>query len=349
MIPLFFATQLLTNSIQFTIEVSVNSFAQKFNVSGQQDFAGVEFPLALVNSKKDALLPEILSKLALHRDELLKQLSTHGAILFRGFPLITAEDFDQFISAFDLPNFTYSESLSNAVRTNRTEKVFTANEAPASVSIFLHHEMAQTPVYPAKLFFFCEQAANSGGATPLCRSDILLDRLKELDPEFVSLCEGLGVRYSNTMPELDDAESGQGRSWHSTLSAESKEAAEFKLQELGYAWEWLGSGDLRVTSPILPAVKDFANGRKVFFNQLIAAFRGWKDSRNEKNRAITFGDGSEISLKSMTSVIALSDELSFDLPWQAGDVALVDNYLVMHGRRPYEGQRRVLASLVAGR
>lgn len=325
----------------------MNSFAQKISITGQQDFTGLEFPLALANSQVDASLSEVLSLLTLHRDELLQQLSTHGAVIFRGFPLRTAEDFDLFVSAFDLPNFTYSESLSNAVRTNRTEKVFTANEAPASVSIFLHHEMAQTPVYPSKLFFFCEQAADSGGATPLCRSDILLDRLKDSDPEFVSKCERLGVRYSNTMPELDDAKSGQGRSWKSTLSAESKEIAESKLQELGYEWEWLGSGDLKVTSPVLPAVKALANGRTAFFNQLIAAFRGWKDSRNEKNRAITFGNGSEISQESMATAIAISDELSFDVPWQTGDVALVDNYLVMHGRRPYAGQRRVLASLVA--
>jgi hypothetical protein len=51
-----------------------------------------------------------------------------------------------------------------------------ANEAPASVMLCLHHEMAQTPIHPSKLFFFCEQAAESGGATPLCRSDVLWER-----------------------------------------------------------------------------------------------------------------------------------------------------------------------------
>ena len=49
----------------------------------------------------------------------------------------------------------------------------------------------------------------------------------------------------------------------------------------------------------------------------------------------------------MAKAIKIGDELSFDISWQSGDVALVDNFLVMHGRRPFEGQRRVLASLIA--
>ena len=48
----------------------------------------------------------------------------------------------------------------------------------------------------------------------------------------------------------------------------------------------------------------------------------------------------------MADAIALADALSYDLEWQAGDVALVDNFRVMHGRRPFVGKRRVLASLI---
>ena len=111
-----------------------------------------------------------------HRTILQTALAQSGALVFRGFGLASDADFDRFIQAFDWPNFTYAESLSNAVRRNRTERVFTANEAPQDVEIFLHHEMAQTPCFPSHLFFYCEQAAASGGATPLCRSDVLLEK-----------------------------------------------------------------------------------------------------------------------------------------------------------------------------
>lgn len=274
-------------------------------------------------------------------------LSDAGALLFRGFDVPDPQAFDAAVEGYGEPGFTYEDSLSNAVRTNVTPRVFTANEAPPTTEIFLHHEMAQTPLYPAKLFFYCEIAAENGGATPLCRSDWVLERLAEQAPDFVSRVKQHGVRYTNVMPGDDDAGSGQGRSWRSTLSAADRAGAEARLAQLGYSWDWQEDGSLGATTPVLDAVRALPDGRRTFFNQLIAAFRGWADSRNDPNRAITFGDGTPITGADMAPAIAIADELTHDLAWQPGDVALIDNFLVMHGRRPFEGKRRVLASLIA--
>ncbi|HIK96075.1 MAG TPA: SyrP protein, partial [Planctomycetes bacterium] len=280
-------------------------------------------------------------------DELGAKAAEHGAILFRDFPLVTDQDFDRFITAFGFPNFTYEDSLSNAVRTNRTERVFTANEAPADVNICLHHEMAQTPIYPSKLFFFCEKPAEQGGATPLCRSDVLFDRMTNEMPQFAADCAEKGLLYSHVMPAVDDAASGMGRSWQSTWKATTPQEAETRMAALGYSWEWLNDGCLKVTTPQLQAVKQLDNGRTAFFNQLIAAFHGWKDARNDPGKSITFGDGSPLDPATMDRVIEMAEEITFNVPWQAGDVALVDNYVAMHGRRTFQGTRKVLASLVA--
>ena len=51
------------------------------------------------------------------------KLEEQGAILFKDLPIGTAEDFDQFVSTFNYDTFTYEESLSNAVRINKTNKV----------------------------------------------------------------------------------------------------------------------------------------------------------------------------------------------------------------------------------
>jgi hypothetical protein len=260
-------------------------------IAGQQTEFDHIFPLVYQSKTPGATVADGAEWVRAHRDELIKQVGQHGAILFRGLPLHTPEDCDAFAGAFGLKNFPYKESLSNAVRVNYTERIFSANEAPPDVSIYFHHEMAQTPIYPKKLFFFCLHAADEGGETPLCRSDILFERLAERCPKFAKDCEQKGLLYSNVMPEENDPKSGMGRSWKSTLRAETREEAESRLREIGYSWEWLADGSLRATTPVLPAVYEVSPGRKTFFNQLIAAFKGWKDERNDPTKAIRFGDG----------------------------------------------------------
>lgn len=285
--------------------------------------------------------------LSANHELIAEALNAKGAVLFRDFNVPDPAYFDAAVELYGGKNFAYAKSLSNAVRVNVTPRVFTANEAPPTTEIFLHHEMAQTPIYPSKLFFFCEIAAEEGGATPLCRSDLLVERLEADTPDLIAAFREKGVRYTNVMPAADDAGSGQGRSWKSTLSVDNKADAEARLEDLGYSWDWQADGSLRVTTPRLDAVRDVGGGRSAFFNQLIAAYRGWSDSRNEASRSITYGDGSAIDHHGMMQVIAVADALTYDHAWQAGDVVLVDNYLVMHGRRPFAGKRRVLASLLS--
>lgn len=304
------------------------------------DMCDTQFP-AVIEGKGD-----LAAFLSANKRPVDDALAYAGALLFRGFAVPDPLAFDAAIESYGEPGFTYEDSLSNAVRTNVTPRVFTANEAPPETEIFLHHEMAQTPIYPSKLFFYCEIAAEEGGATPLCRSDWVLEQLEALNPALVARFAEHGVRYTNVMPGSDDAGSGQGRSWRSTLSADTREDAEARLEQLGYSWRWLDGDALRATTPALPAIRELADGRRTFFNQLIAAFRGWSDSRNDPNKAITFGDGSAIDASDMADAIRLSDKLTHDLAWQAGDVALIDNFIVMHGRRPFKGKRRVLASLI---
>ncbi|MEP5187130.1 MAG: hypothetical protein ABJQ41_00300, partial [Marinomonas sp.] len=66
-------------------------------------------------------------------------LTDSGALLFREFDVPNAMTFDAAVEGYGEPGFTYEDSLSNAVRTNVTPRVFTANEAPPTTEIFLHH------------------------------------------------------------------------------------------------------------------------------------------------------------------------------------------------------------------
>ncbi|MCA9137281.1 MAG: TauD/TfdA family dioxygenase [Planctomycetales bacterium] len=319
--------------------------SQIASVPNQRHDNNSAFPLVYSCDPGAITLAQFTEWVSGNRDELLSLATQHGAVAFRGFPTPSAEDFDAFVQSLGIENFPYAKSLSNAVRINRTPRVFSANEAPPEVKIFFHHEMAQTPLYPKYIMFFCEIAPQSGGATPLCRSDILYSELMKQCPEFAAKCEQAGLQYTNVMPGNDDPNSGMGRSWHSTLGVETKSAAEARLRELGYSLEWLANDCLKATTPPLPAVMEVAPGQKTFFNQLIAAYCGWKDERNDPSAAIRHGDGSKLDSDAVNVAVDLAEQLAYDHQWHAGDIVLLDNTVAMHARRPFQGTRKVLASL----
>ena len=251
------------------------------------------------------------------------------------------------MSAFKYETFTYEESLSNAVRINKTNKVFTANEAPKEIEIFLHHEMAQTPTYPKNIFFFCKSASLNGGQTPLCRSDHLYEAILKEDEGLIEEFEKHGVIYNSLMSNGDELASGQGRSWQKTLGVQSKNEAEIKLENLGYSWDWIDGDNLSVTTRTFEAIKELKDGTKSFFNQVLAASLGWKKNSDNDILPVTFGNSQEIPLSSIQLISELADSLTLLRKWKDKDILLIDNYRVMHGRKSFSGEkgREVLVSL----
>lgn len=283
--------------------------------------------------------------------------------MFRGLPLPTFNDFDQILVALSYASMEYVGGA--AVRTQLTPRIFTSNESPPSEKIPFHHEMAQVPSPPTHLFFYCEVPPATGGEvstiilsyvgngslqTPILPSGEVVRRLQEAHPSILSQLESHGVRYQRTMSEYDDPSSAIGRGWRSTFNVTTREEAEEKLQSLGSTWEWLPNGDLKTITATLPAIRvDEGENRtqeKTFFNSVVAAFLGWNDTRNKGETAVMLGDVDEYCDSSgLQTAAAIMDEIAVAIPWQQGDVLLLDNRTTMHSRKPFEPPRRILASL----
>ena len=77
----------------------------------------------------------------------------------------------------------------------------------------------------------------------------------------------------------------------------------------------------------------------------MAAYTGWKDSRNVPEKAVTFGDGTPLDGDAVRKVDAIMQEIEVAIPWQVGDVIYLDNRTSMHARKTFTGPRRILAYL----
>lgn len=224
-------------------------------------------------------------------------------------------------------------------------RVFTSNESPPDQKIPFHHEMAQVPEFPSKLFFFCEVEPGTGGETPIVLSHIVYERMKAKYPEFVQRLEERGLMYTRVLGEDDDPSSPIGRGWKSTFLTQDKTTAEKRAAQLGMKLEWMEDGVKTIMGPI-PAVKyDESRQRKIWFNSMVAAYTGWEDARNDPVKAVTFGDGQPLPADIIYDCLKILEEECVAVPWQKGDVLLLDNWAVLHSRRPFDPPRRVLASL----
>ena len=88
-------------------------------------------------------------------------------------------------------------------------------------------------------------------------------------------------------------------------------------------------------------MRELPSGRPTFFDQLIAAY-GPRDVCNDQSKAVTYGDGMPLDRDGMKTRVVPAEELAFYVSWRTGDVARVDNFLAMRGRRPSRARAKNL-------
>ncbi|KAJ4831085.1 hypothetical protein Tsubulata_006073 [Turnera subulata] len=299
------------------------------------------FPAILNPSIPSPSLSLLIDSIKTQKSSFIEPLlQKHGAILLRGFPISTASEFNDFVEAFGYEDFPYRGA---APRTRIVGNVYTANEGPPDQDIKFHHEMNRYPTFPSKLFFFCEVAPESGGETPIVLSHIVYEKMKERHPDFVQALEEHGLVYTRDLPEDDDPTSAQGRGWKSTFSAQDKSEAEERAAKMNLKLEWFEGGVRTITEPV-PAIRvDETRNRKVWFNNLTDVIA------TSKFLKITMGDGKPLPLDILLDLRKILNEECVAIPWQKGDILLVDNWAAQHSRRTwsFHTQRRVLAALCA--
>lgn len=236
-------------------------------------------------------------------------------------------------------------------RTEVTKSIFTASEYPPRNEIALHNENSYQRNWPMKLVFCCIRAAEYGGATTIAD----MRRVTELiGPELVECFDKSGVRYLRHYRQHVDLP------WQTVFQTDSKEALREFCDQAGIEHRWLADGTLRTAQSCQGVALHPQTRDRLFFNQahlfhpsclgpaaVTALTKLYGAERLPRN--VFFGDGSEIPVESLCLVRSALQEHARDIRWRAGDVLLLDNMLVAHGRRPFVGHREVLTALLEPR
>jgi len=316
------------------------------NIKEQKVFDDLPFPLILspteaFKDKEGQFWNEWVKKNLKVIEGLLLR---YGAILFRGFPLEKPEDFDQFAKAYGYDPFL--DVGGSGLRYGVVGNVYTASETNPPFIIPLHHEMAHIKDYPYILFFYCDIPAKEGGNTPIALSNAIYRKMSDRDPDFVRRLEKEGMRYSRVAPNVNDERNPYGRTWQSTCFTSNREEAEKNVKALGFDFEWLEDGAMKITSEILPAIRVHkGNGKTMWFNSsfhysIMGQYKG--DTNNLRAK---FPNGDRISDETIEILNQVMDEVRVSFKWQHTDVVMIDNRAVLHSKDAFkELPRRILVS-----
>ncbi|MGW7363960.1 TauD/TfdA family dioxygenase [Streptomyces sp. NPDC054841] len=266
-------------------------------------------------------------------------------LVFRGFD-VTRDELDPVLDLL-LPNrLAYVHG--NSPRTKVGSNVYTSTEYPQEFTISMHNEMSYAHAWPARLAFYCEIQPGTGGATPVVDAAVWLE---SLDAEVREAFAG-GVRY---VQNLHDGY-GLGKSWQDTFETGDRKAVEEFLAGTGASWEWKADGGLRVTSVRPSTTRHPVTGTEVWFNQAdqwhpaglgddTAAALAQILPEDELPQTVTFADGSPIPQEYVFQIRDRGLDAAVNVDWRRGDLLLIDNVLLAHGRRPFTGDRRVLVAM----
>ncbi|XP_064622869.1 uncharacterized protein LOC135485070 [Lineus longissimus] len=284
------------------------------------------------------------------KNRLLAAVDKHGAVLIRGLPLKTGEEFAQFYSGFDLKSMEYVGGVSKG-RDPVKGDVFLSSRDPPNFTIEPHQEMSYNESYPDLFFLFCVVPPGPGCGGESGVTDAR-EVARKLDPEVVEKFRRLGVKYRQYLPDRAKAHYVD---WQGNLRTESKAEAEDILKKANHDFEWDEEGALAYTTKCLPAFRKHPRtGEMIWFNQVFVlnpvAFRVHPDYQgsdlpDEKFPIQSFyGDGSPIELDVLQHIREVTWKCTVGEQLRVGELLVLDNMTMMHSRLGFTGPRKFVVS-----
>jgi hypothetical protein len=305
-----------------------------------------------------------------------EKLTEHGAILFRGFAVHNAPQFEKV--ARSITTELKNNYLGTSPRNGLTEYVFSASELPDYYPIPQHCEMSFLINPPKRLFFCClEPSSGEGGETPLADFRKVY---KEMDPEVRDKFIKKGVRIIRNYCGPDGGSKfdlWKLKRWDEMFLTTDTKAVEESCRENRFDYKWKPDGILQLTNEQPGTINHPVTGEPVWFNHSqvfhlssapseyrrimkrhtdiryrflylfskMAVFLKRNLTRTEDQALhCTFADGSPISDKDLEHVRDVIWKNMVFFKWEKGDVVAIDNFSIAHGRMPYRGPRTVVVS-----
>lgn len=271
-----------------------------------------------------------------------QQLAQHGAVLYRGFDLIDAQQLGDLVREICDREFVGTEESSP--RSQIVGNVYTSTNYRSDQEIFPHNENSYKKTFPTKLFFYCAQPSKVGGETPIvdCRAV-----LRRLDPAVRQKFAEKNWMYVRNFGN------GIGIPWEDAFNTSDRAVVEQYCRDEDIQFEWIGTDSLRTRQVREPVLRHPLTGELSWFNHITFFNIATLEARIRESllsiceiedlpHNTYYGDGTPIEDAVIKHLQQAYVAETVVWKWQKGDLIIVDNLLTSHARKTYEGERRIM-------
>lgn len=245
-------------------------------------------------------------------------LKEFGALLFRGFEAGPG-GFAEFADRFSDTTLDRLHGGQNRREVAGDDKTSTVNLGQQLIGP--HAELAYSPRRPDLLWFHCARPSASHGETTLFDGiEVLANLPDDLREAFGA--QDLRYSFAGAGPDLWPLFTGE--------AADRSRTAGLLAGQDGVTHALAGQDTIDIAYAVSAARPSRYQGVPAFANSLIPT----------AERTVTFEDGTPIPPSIRLSVLRTCNRLMTPIEWQAGDVAMIDNSRMMHGRLPFEDTSR---------
>jgi len=291
------------------------------------------------------IAPEVSLKDFLDRNKARIESALHfsGAILFRGFPLASPERFLEVVKSWADGTLPYT--YRSTPRSEVLPDLYTSTEYPASLAIQQHNEHSYTNSWPKELWFYCKEDRFSGGETPIADSRLVYNNI---NMNVRARFENRNLLYIRNYSDLLDLP------WQQVFQTQSRADVERYCDLNNISFSWQSNNGLQTTQ-IAPSTIDHpVTGERLWFNQAHLFHHSGGDPELKSMlenigmrlpRNVVFENGTEIDGVDLDCIREAYTKSKQSFQWKKGDVLLLDNMLMTHGRNPYSGSRKILVAM----
>src|SRR5690606_437319 len=186
-----------------------------------------------------------------------------------------------------------------------------------------------------------------------------------VDPRFRAEIKARGVRYVRNFrsPDWSSGDAGLDtfhRPWTEAFGTKDKAQVEAQCRAMGLECEWTVNDSVSVIYVSPGFVAHPRTGREVWFNHIPSQTPD-VTNRDPQRRALydrhyapgvprpyhtTFGDGTPFAAEDVMALYSNLDRLEVDYAYERGDLMLLADFFVFHGRRAFTAHRDVRLALL---